>query len=230
MLDNAVLQLRLERLARSTKPFRARGSRVIRCERCLLAKKFCICQTYQASIANSTFCLVMYDTEPMKPSNTGRLIADILPTTLAFQWSRTQTDAKLLALLENPHYQPYVIFPSSYCEPNRFVSAIIPDDNKTPLFVILDGTWPEACKMFRKSPYLDRFPVLSLTPETMSNYQLRESPSLQQLCTAEVAIELLTLANDLSAAGQLSSHFNQFRHHYLAGKANRAGKSTKTSN
>ncbi|ECI2705094.1 DTW domain-containing protein, partial [Salmonella enterica] len=79
MTNNAVLQLRAERLARATRPFLARGNRVHRCQRCLLPLKRCLCDTLTPSQAKSRFCLVMFDTEPMKPSNTGRLIADILP-------------------------------------------------------------------------------------------------------------------------------------------------------
>jgi DTW domain-containing protein YfiP len=220
--NNAVLRLRRQRLARSTKPFLARGSRVIRCDRCLLAKKFCICHTYRPQQSDATFCLLMYDTEPMKPSNTGRLIADILPSTQAFQWSRTLPDPALLALLQDQRYQPYVIFPAAYSEPSRVISSLLASDEKLPLFVILDGTWPEACKMFRKSPYLNGFPVLSFTPEMVSNYQLRESANQQQLCTVEVAVELLRLAGDVNASARLLAHFNQFRQHYLAGKANRS--------
>mgnify|MGYP000561892184 CR=1 FL=1 len=78
MTDNAVLKLRAERLARATRPFLARGNRIRRCQRCLLPLKVCLCETLAPSSAESRFCLVMFDTEPMKPSNTGRLIADIL--------------------------------------------------------------------------------------------------------------------------------------------------------
>lgn len=63
------------------------------------------------STSKSRFCLLMFDTEPMKPSNTGRLIADILPDTVAFQWSRTEPSQDLLDLVQNPDYQPMVVFP-----------------------------------------------------------------------------------------------------------------------
>lgn len=85
MNDNAVLRLRAERLARATRPFFARGNRISRCQRCLLPLKQCLCETLKSQAARSRFCLVMFDTEPMKPSNTGRLIADILPDTESFQ-------------------------------------------------------------------------------------------------------------------------------------------------
>lgn len=63
----------------------------------------------------------MFDTEPMKPSNTGRLIADILPDTAAFQWSRTEPPQALLELVQHPDYQPIVVFPASYAGEAREV-------------------------------------------------------------------------------------------------------------
>ena len=103
MTENAVLQLRAERIARATRPFLARGNRVRRCQRCLLPEKLCLCSTITPAQAKSHFCLLMFDTEPMKPSNTGRLIADILliplrfngrvpnPRKICWIWCKTQT-------------------------------------------------------------------------------------------------------------------------------------------
>ncbi|VDZ62358.1 DTW domain-containing protein yfiP (plasmid) [Klebsiella aerogenes] len=151
MIDNAVLRLRAERLARATRPFLARGNRIRRCQRCLLPLKQCLCATLAPAQADSRFCLVMFDTEPMKPSNTGRLIADILPNTEAFQWSRTEPPQALLDLVANPDYQPMVVFPASYAGAERQVLSA-PPEGKPPLFIMLDGTWTEARKMFRKKP------------------------------------------------------------------------------
>lgn len=230
--ENAVARLRKLRVASSTRPFRARGSRVIRCEQCQLPASHCLCHTFSAISSVGRFCLVMYDTEPMKPSNTGRLIADILPTTQAFLWSRTQVDEALLALLNDDRYQPYIVFPASYASPGREVAEIgkvgthpLTDQkvqyHKPALFILLDGTWPEACKMFRKSPYLDRFPVLGISTNRCSSYTLRESHHLEQLCTVEVAIELLKQTGDTAASEALDQHFTRFKQYYLAAKFNR---------
>ncbi|WP_421550641.1 tRNA-uridine aminocarboxypropyltransferase [Kluyvera intermedia] len=225
MNDNAVLRLRAERLARATRPFRARGNRVRRCQRCLLVTGYCLCNTIVPHPANSRFCLVMFDTEPMKPSNTGRLIADILPLTDAFQWSRTEPPQALLDLVKNPDYQPMVVFPSSYAGPERQVLSA-PPSGKPPLFIMLDGTWPEARKMFRKSPWLDNLPLISVDLSRVSAYSLREVHAEGQYCTAEVAIALLDLAGDTGAATALSQHFTRFRENYLAGKAHHQGNIT----
>ncbi|WNN43452.1 MULTISPECIES: tRNA-uridine aminocarboxypropyltransferase [Winslowiella] len=218
MIENAVLRLRAERLARATRPFLARGNRTIRCQRCLLPQKNCLCATISPQPARSRFCLVMFDTEPMKPSNTGRLIADILPDTEAFGWSRTEPDPALLAAVQNPDVQPMVVFPESYADAGRPILNAPPLTGKPPLFIMLDGTWTEARKMFRKSPWLDRLPVMSLTLTTPSNYTLREAHGAGQHCTAEVAAELLAQAGDNAASQALADHFNLFRQRYLAGK------------
>jgi len=218
MFENAVLRLRAQRLARATRPFLARGNRVIRCQRCLLPQKNCLCATIQPQQARSRFCLVMFDTEPMKPSNTGRLIADVLPDTEAFGWSHTEPDAALLAAVKNAHYQPLVVFPASYADADREVLTSPPLTGKPPLFIMLDGTWTEARKMFRKSPWLDALPVMSLNVSAPSRYTLREAHGEGQHCTAEVAAALLEQAGDLAAAAELQHYFARFRHAYLAGK------------
>ncbi|MCG8159140.1 DTW domain-containing protein [Brenneria goodwinii] len=219
MINNAVLRLRQQRLELSTKPFRARGCRVVRCQRCLLPAANCLCHTIQPRPARSRFCLVMFDTEPLKPSNTGRLIADILPETQAFLWSRTSPDPQLLAALGDPDYQPYLVFLADDTEEERQIFQQLPSQGKPPLFVLLDGTWPEARKMFRKSPYLDKLPMLSLHVDALSRYQLREASNAGQHCTAEIAIALLGQAGDSIAAQALANHFDRFRKHYLAGKS-----------
>ena len=225
MTENAVLQLRAERIARATRPFLARGNRVRRCQRCLLPEKLCLCSTITPAQAKSRFCLLMFDTEPMKPSNTGRLIADILPDTVAFQWSRTEPSQDLLDLVQNPDYQPMVVFPASYADEQREV-IFTPPAGKPPLFIMLDGTWPEARKMFRKSPYLDNLPVISVDLSRLSAYRLREAQAEGQYCTAEVAIALLDMTGDTRAATGLGEHFTRFKTRYLAGKTQHLGSIT----
>ncbi|MFC0140975.1 tRNA-uridine aminocarboxypropyltransferase [Erwinia mallotivora] len=219
MTDNAVLRLRAERLSRSTRPFLARGNRIQRCQRCLLPQKNCLCDTLQPQQARSLFCLIMFGSKPLKPSNTGRLIADILPGTQAFGWSRTDPDPALLAAVKNPEVSPLVVFPQSYADAGREVLNTPPLSGNPPLFIMLDGTWSEARKMFRKSPWLDKLPVMSLSLTTPSNYQLREIHAEGQHCTAEVAAELLMQAGDNAAGAALRQHFDLFRHRYLAGKS-----------
>ncbi|EPN70021.1 hypothetical protein A245_00306, partial [Pseudomonas syringae pv. actinidiae ICMP 19096] len=74
----------------------------------------------------------LYDTEPMKPTNTGWLIADIIKDTYAFGWSRVEIDAHLRALLDDPQWQPYIVFPGEFVAQERVVAEVAREDGKRP--------------------------------------------------------------------------------------------------
>lgn len=223
-MAHAVSRLRDERLARSAKPFLARGGpRGERCPACRLVPSHCLCAHRPVVPTQSGMCLIMGDIEALKPSNTGWLIADVVPDTTAFGWSRTEVDPALPALLADPQWQPCVVFPGEYAAPERVVTTLPPPTptpaaGKRPLFVLLDGTWAEARKMFRKSPYLDGLPVLSLLPGQASAYRLRRSNRDEHLCTSEVAALCLALAGETHAAQTLTAYLDVFTHHYLHAK------------
>lgn len=217
---HAVSRLRTERLARSAKPFLARGGiKGERCPGCRLVSSHCICDLRPGLTTRSGMCLLMADIEPLKPSNTGWLIADVVPDTFAFGWARTEVDPALLALLADPQWQAFVVFPGEFVASDRVVHAV-PDtpSGQRPLFILLDATWPEARKMFRKSPYLNRLPVLSLAPEQVSRYQLRRSRRDDHFCTSEVASLCLELAGEERAADTLQAYLDVYTHHYLQAK------------
>ncbi len=222
---HAVARLRAERLARSSKPFLARGGmKSERCAGCRLAPSHCICALRPVVPTRSGVCLIMADIEALKPSNTGWLIADVVADTFAFGWARTSADPALLRLLADPQWQPLVVFPGEFVDSARVVHAVpviaadLKQQAKRPLFILLDGTWPEASKMLRKSPYLDHFPVLSLAPEQLSRYKLRRSKRDDHFCTSEVAALCLELAGEAHAAQTLEAYLDVFTAHYLQAK------------
>ncbi|WP_284192273.1 tRNA-uridine aminocarboxypropyltransferase [Vibrio zhanjiangensis] len=168
--------------------------------------------------------LLFSSNEVFKPSNTGRLILDTVKDGYAYQWSRTEPNQKLLDLLNDPKYSPIVVFPKDYVESK---SRIVSEENvrqfhstgKKPLLIFLDGSWREARRMFRKSPYLDSFPVLSVSPQTLSQYSMRQSDNDQHLATVEVASVVLNQLGEESAATTLSLWFDAFKESYLMSKS-----------
>lgn len=72
--------------------------------------------------------------------------------------------------------------------------------------------------MFRKSPYLNHLPVLSLQPEQLSRYRLRRSKRDDHLCTSEVAALCLELAGEPHASEVLDAYLAVFTTHYLNAK------------
>ena len=227
-MTHAVARLRTTRLARSAKPFLARGGpHGERCAGCRLVPSHCLCALRPVVPTHAGVCLIMADIEPLKPSNTGWLVADVVADTFAFGWARTEVDPALLALLADPQWQPYLVFPGEFVDAGRVVTQLQPANGidgkvdgggKRPLFVLLDATWPEARKMFRKSPYLDPLPVLSLQSEQLSSYRLRRSTRDDHFCTSEVAALCLVLAGEKLAAQTLDAYLEVFTNHYLKAK------------
>ncbi|MES2385616.1 MAG: tRNA-uridine aminocarboxypropyltransferase [Pseudomonadota bacterium] len=222
---HAVSRLRSARLARSAKPFLARGGpRGERCAGCRLLPSHCLCALRPLLTVRAGVCLLMADIEPLKPSNTGWLVADVVADTFAFGWARTEVDPALITLLADPQWQPYLVFPGEFVDAARVVTEVRPTGAgadvaaRRPLFVLLDATWPEARKMFRKSPYLDPLPVLSLQSEQLSNYKLRRSQRDEHFCTSEVAALCLALAGEVHAAEVLEAYLDVFTDHYLKAK------------
>ena len=72
--------------------------------------------------------------------------------------------------------------------------------------------------MFRKSPYLNALPVLSLNPAHVSRYQLRRSRRGDHFCTSEVASLCLELVGETHAARTLQAYLDVYTHHYVQAK------------
>jgi len=219
---HAVHQLFQYRKSLSTTEFKARGQRVKRCELCRVSINYCICSMSPETTSEVGFLMLMYDTEVLKPSNTGRLIADVIPDSFAFLWSRTEENEELLKVLQDDKWQPIVVFPKEYANEEQIVfdGEVNKEEGKRPLFIMLDGSWREAKKMFRKSPYLQGLPVLSFdinnlsSDRTTSRYHLRKAANNNQLATAEVAARVLDIVGENYNAELLDLWFDVFSYQY----------------
>nr|WP_299243342.1 DTW domain-containing protein [uncultured Halomonas sp.] len=205
------------------RPFKARGSFVTRCETCRLPALNCLCPYRVTGQSDARFWLLTHPLEHNKPTNTGRLIGDILDTTEIFTWYRTAPDTALLDYLDDPRFAPFVIFPDDqpdYAERVVSIEAVsdAKQEGRIPVFIILDGTWRQARRIFRKSPYLEHLPVLPLHTNRLTRYHLRKPTSASHLCTAEVAAELLRQSGDVDAAGLLDDYFDAFNDSYAASR------------
>jgi DTW domain-containing protein YfiP len=209
------------KIALGTKAFKAKGSNVLRCQGCMLAQSFCICSEKKIVTSTATFCLLTHHVELFKPTNTGRLIGHVLTNTHYFTWFRTEPDPDFEALIASNKYQPYLIFPANNEVltqravefPVNSLSSLEREEVKPPLFILLDGTWRQAAKMVRSS-WLKNLPILPLSIEKTSRYKLRKAQHEHQLCTVEVAIELLDLAGDHIAKEALNKYFDVFNQQY----------------
>lgn len=217
-------QLYQYRLDLSTRPFAARGAKIDRCPYCRVEKRVCLCQ-YQPNIDTQIAVLLLVsDNEVFKPSNTGRLIADTIKETFVYQWSRTNPQSEMLALLNHPDYFPVLVFPAEneQAQARTIEPSQLSGYGRKPLLIFIDGSWREAKRIVRKSPYLTSLPMISVHPTTLSEYVMRKSDNEQHLATAEVAALVFESVGEHLGAQTLHFWFEAFKESYMMGKSRTA--------
>lgn len=91
--------------------FQARGSKVRRCDACMMAEWTCLCECIPRLEMNCEFWMLTHHEERYKPTNTGRLILMAHPESQGFIWHRTQPASEFLEQLKRDDIQPYIVFP-----------------------------------------------------------------------------------------------------------------------
>ncbi|MET0357537.1 MAG: DTW domain-containing protein [Cellvibrio sp.] len=212
--------LRERCLANSTREFLARGKSVVRCEHCQLATYACICPWQPRLDSRSEFVLLFHRDEIFKPTNTGRLIADVFPAqSHAFCWSRTEPDEKLIDLLSDETRQCFIVFPLDPSDEKaklRDIFTEIPANEKIKTFILLDATWKQSGRMFHLSRWLEKVPCVSLPEGVLRGYAVRKSHQDDYLSTAEAAALCLQMAGEEKNSQILLDYFQLFNEHYLA--------------
>ena len=187
------------------------------CNRCGLPIINCICDKAPKIETHAKIWILSTAKEFYRASNTARLLSLVNPSsTEIFLWERTNIPEKLVSNLNNNLYDVFLLFPIDDNEiPTRKVEY--KSTNKIPVFIIIDGTWKEAKKIFRRSVYLDKVPIISLTPAFKSTYNLRRGASDGNLCTIEAAIEVLKINGEVENSKVVNEFYTLFLRSYTAG-------------
>jgi DTW domain-containing protein YfiP len=72
-----------------------------------------------------------------------------------------------------------------YPGPGSLDLAGLPPEQRPKKLVVIDGTWSQAHRMYRDSPWLQRLPRYSLHPAEPSRYRIRKEPRHECLSTLE---------------------------------------------
>lgn len=190
------------------------------CLHCHFRQDLCLCSQLPRIESRACFHLLVHERELRKPTNTGHLLLNSISASEFDIWSRTEAPPALMSRLSSKCYQPLVLFPANQVSEQTTVLKKIPD-GVTPLFILLDATWQEAAKMYRKSPYLHDLPVLSLAGDIESRYPLRRNQKSGGLSTVEVGQLLLEELGEPQSAINLENYFHAFLQHYEAQRSNR---------
>ncbi|MFT5219715.1 MAG: DTW domain-containing protein YfiP [Planctomycetota bacterium] len=145
--------------------------------------------------------LLTHQREGNKKTNTGSLVVDVLGEMAQLVvWDRVTPDPELLRTIAEGSIA--LLYPSADSQP---VSEASDYQN----YIIIDGTWQEAQKIYNRSPYLKGLPAVKIPANAVSAYKLRRNQREGGLCTAECAIELLNARGFLMLANDLQSSFSR---------------------
>jgi DTW domain-containing protein YfiP len=143
--------------------------------------------------------LLTHQRERFKKTNTGSLVVDVLgEKAQVVAWDRVTPDPELLKSISEGSIA--LLYPSAN---SQFVSEVSDYRN----YIIIDGTWQEAQKIYNRSPYLKGLPAVKIPENKPSAYNLRRNQREGGLCTAECAIEILKARGFSMLANELHSIF-----------------------
>ena len=158
---------------------------------------------YNPHMTIPSIILLTHERELSKPTSTAHCAMNVLPTRIhRILWQRTDPDRNLLAILK--HERVGLVYPNPENETQNT------NVTKCDYWVILDGTWQEARKMFNRSPYLHNLPRIQLIPKKPSQYILRRNQKTDGLSTAECIAQLLNENNEVERSNQVLNEFTHF--------------------
>lgn len=163
-----------------------------RCHACWIRLEHCICADIPNLASRTRLVLVRHEREANKSTGTARIATLALPETRVIDYGDDPTEAdQALSKLE----RAYLLYPSDPPSP-------WPAQLDGPL-VILDGTWRQTRKMFRKLSCLRRLPRLALPPKPTPILRLREGHFDAARSTLEAIADALRLLEGDAIAAPL---------------------------
>lgn len=186
------------------------------CHNCGLPSITCICKNVKKLKTYGEFIILSTLREVKKPSNTARIFKLLnKDKTHIVIWERTKEPKELVQMLNDPKYEPYIVFPAYTEELKKRQTEFKKKSNKIPLFILIDGTWKEARRILRKSSYLHKVSILELNVNGETEYTLRRG--IESLCTIEACIELLKSNEEYINANYTKEIFHLFMKAYKSG-------------
>ncbi|QEN03473.1 DTW domain-containing protein [Thiospirochaeta perfilievii] len=132
--------------------------------------------------------LLTHKRELNKKTGTGPIVKEVFKELCrVIPWSRVEPDIELEKGLDPSN--TVLVFPGEESITTTELKSI---EN----FIILDGTWQEAKKIYNRTPYLKRYNSYSFPNSIKSNYILRRNQKSFGLCTVESVIELCEIKNE----------------------------------
>lgn len=180
-----------------------RTRRLPRCEACWLPVPTCICAELPRLQSRTRVVLVMHHVERNKSSNTGRLLARMLPEAVRLR-IRGEKDASPPPPL--PAGRRLLLFPDPTApELSPEMAAAGPL-----VLIVPDGTWSQARRMARRDPDAAAATPVRLPEGPVTRYGLRRNPREGTVSTLEAVARALGILEGPALEGPLMNAFALF--------------------
>jgi DTW domain-containing protein YfiP len=166
-----------------------------RCPRCLYHQRACVCADIPRVAARTQVVIVRHHLEQWRSSNSGRLAHFALPNSVLVDYGGT-AGQPILPPLDGA----WLMFPEG--EP-----TVAPPDPPPRQLIVLDASWSQARRMFRKLDVLRGLPILRLPDAPMPAARLRVSPGPGRVSTIEAIARALRLLEGDAVAAPLETLF-----------------------
>ena len=156
--------------------------------------------------------VVQHNRDAFKPTNTGRLLPQVLTNCRLTRYAVRGEDFDAGAL-GDPDVDYALLFHRSEGEGVPGVPALdvaaLREGRRPRAIVVLDGTWAQASRMSRRIPEVARIPTFELPPGAPSVYTVRNRDDPARLCTFEAIIRVLGVLEGPQPARAMQRWFNE---------------------
>ena|SRR5436190_15555924 len=166
-----------------------------KCTRCLFQRRVCLCADIPTVTTRTRIVIVRHHLERFRSSNSGRLAHLALPNSEIIEHGGADGTARLPAL-----DGAWLLYPEG-----PLAQAPIASPPRT--LIVLDATWSQARRMFRKLAPLRGLPILRLPESAMPAARLREAPAPDRVSTIEAIARALRMLEGDPAAEPLERLF-----------------------
>ena len=166
-----------------------------RCPRCLFPERVCLCAAMPSVATRTRVVIVRHHLERFRSSNSGRLAHLAIPNSVLVEHGGRAGFAEL-----PPLAGAWLLFPEGD------VATAAPDPPPRQL-VVLDATWSQARRMYRKLDALRGLPTLRLPSVGAAVARLREAPAPDRVSTIEAIAAALRLLEGDDVAAPLEALF-----------------------
>lgn len=149
------------------------------CYRCMRVATMCLCGAFPICENRTEVHVLQHDRERRHAFGTVRLLKIGLKGIVVH---RMPADAGS-EFAQPPGFpeKAGVLYPG----PGSRALETLPEEQRPAKLVVIDGTWSQAHRMYRDSPWLRRLPRYSLSPREPSRYRIRKEPRHECLSTLE---------------------------------------------